>query len=87
MHPLLCSDLKLEMAEELLKEMIAYGVKPDDVVFGVLINAFADVGSNKEAMGYVGAMRNAGFPGNPIIYNSLIKTVHQSRILARYTRK
>ncbi|XWS39247.1 hypothetical protein CRYUN_Cryun18bG0034400 [Craigia yunnanensis] len=53
--------------------MIQYKVEPDVVVYGVLINAFADLGSVKEATGYVNAMKNAGQPENAVIYNSLIK--------------
>ena len=48
-------------------------MEPDVVVYGVLINALADLGSVKEATSYVNAMKNAGLPGNAVIYNSLIK--------------
>ncbi|KAK8338468.1 hypothetical protein V6Z11_A09G255400 [Gossypium hirsutum] len=48
-------------------------VEPDVVVYGVLINAFADIGSVKEATRYVNEMKSAGLPGNAVIYNSLIK--------------
>ncbi|RVX22194.1 Pentatricopeptide repeat-containing protein [Vitis vinifera] len=64
---------QLEMAEGLFKEMIGYNVQPDVVVYGILINAFADVGNVREAVNYVNAMRNAGLPMNAVIYNSLIK--------------
>jgi pentatricopeptide repeat protein len=64
---------KLEKAEGLYNEMIGFDVKPDVIVYGVLINAFADAGSVKEALGYVDAMKRAGLPGNTVIYNSLIK--------------
>ena len=64
---------KLEIAEELYYEMIGFDVKPDVVVYGVLINAFADAESVKEALGYVDAMKRAGLPGNTVICNSLIK--------------
>ncbi|KAJ6903563.1 hypothetical protein NC651_020903 [Populus alba x Populus x berolinensis] len=58
---------------ELCNEMIGLDVKPDVVVYGVLINAFAVAESVKEALGYVHAMKRAGLPGNTVIYNSLIK--------------
>ncbi|KAH8500274.1 hypothetical protein H0E87_015500 [Populus deltoides] len=43
---------KLEIAEDLHYEMIGFDVKPDVVVYGVLINTFADAESVKEALGY-----------------------------------
>ncbi|KAF3456908.1 hypothetical protein FNV43_RR01562 [Rhamnella rubrinervis] len=64
---------QLELAEKLYDEMVGFGVQPDVIVFGILINAFADVGSVKEALGYVDAMKKADLPGNTVIYNSLIK--------------
>ncbi|KAB5524512.1 hypothetical protein DKX38_022261 [Salix brachista] len=51
----------------------SFNVKPDVIVYGVLINAFADAESVKAALGYVDAMKRAGLPGNTVIYNSLIK--------------
>ena len=48
-------------------------MKPDVIVYGVLINAFADAGSVKAALGYVDAMKRAGFPRYTFIFNSLIK--------------
>ncbi|KAJ6988566.1 hypothetical protein NC653_021474 [Populus alba x Populus x berolinensis] len=59
--------------EELYNEMTGLDVKPDVVVYGVLINAFADAESVEEALGYVDAMKRAGLPGNTVIYSSLIK--------------
>jgi len=64
---------QFEMAEELYKEMLGYAVQPDVIIYGVFINAFADAWSVKEAINYVNEMRKAELPGNPAIYNSLIK--------------
>ncbi|KAF9604181.1 hypothetical protein IFM89_003927 [Coptis chinensis] len=64
---------QLDMAEELFTEMIGFAVQPDKFVFGILINAFADVGSVEKAANYVNKMGNSGLCGNPVIYNSLIK--------------
>ncbi|XP_025983902.2 pentatricopeptide repeat-containing protein At3g23020-like [Glycine max] len=64
---------QFEMEEELYKEMLRYVVQPDVIIYGVFINAFADAGSVKEAINYVNEMRKSGLPGNPAIYNSLIK--------------
>ena len=50
--------------------MIGLDVKPDVVVYVVLINAFADAESVKEALGYVDAMKRAGF--NQALYRSLV---------------
>ncbi|KAB5512251.1 hypothetical protein DKX38_029280 [Salix brachista] len=55
------------------KSLRGFNVKPDVIVYGVLINAFADAESVKAALGYVDAMKRAGLPGNTVIYNSLIK--------------
>ncbi|KAB5534501.1 hypothetical protein DKX38_017587 [Salix brachista] len=55
------------------KSLRGFNVKPDVIVYGVLINAFADAKSVKAALGYVDAMKRAGLPGNTVIYNSLIK--------------
>uniref|UniRef100_A0A6N2LA03 Pentacotripeptide-repeat region of PRORP domain-containing protein n=1 Tax=Salix viminalis TaxID=40686 RepID=A0A6N2LA03_SALVM len=55
------------------KSLRGFNVKPDVIVYGVLINAFADAESVKAALGYVDAMKRAGLPGNTVIYKSLIK--------------
>ncbi|GFZ14582.1 tetratricopeptide repeat (TPR)-like superfamily protein [Actinidia rufa] len=54
-------------------EMVGFNVRPDVIVFGVLINAFADIGSVKQALRYVDGMEEAGIPMNSVIYKSLIK--------------
>lgn len=53
--------------------MIEIGLKPDVVVYGVLLNAFADTGSVKEAIGYVNTMKDLDIPMNAVICKSLIK--------------
>nr|XP_034921315.1 pentatricopeptide repeat-containing protein At3g23020-like [Populus alba] len=68
-----CPRVNWKWLEELYNEMIGLDVKPDVVVYGVLINAFADAESVEEALGYVDAMKRAGLPGNTVIYSSLIK--------------
>ncbi|KAB5564063.1 hypothetical protein DKX38_004117 [Salix brachista] len=55
------------------KSLRGFNVKPDVIVYGVLINVFADAESVKASLGYVDAMKRAGLPGNTVIYNSLIK--------------
>ncbi|KAJ6418257.1 hypothetical protein OIU84_001607 [Salix udensis] len=57
----------------LYNEMIGFNVKPDVIVYGVLINTFADAGSVKATLSYVDAMKRAGLSGNIVIYNTLIK--------------
>ncbi|KAL0340226.1 UNVERIFIED_CONTAM: Pentatricopeptide repeat-containing protein [Sesamum radiatum] len=57
----------------IIQEMIGHGIKPDVIVYGVLINAFANTGSVNEATYYVDAMRNLGLPMNCVICKSLIK--------------
>ncbi|KAK9682853.1 hypothetical protein RND81_10G101500 [Saponaria officinalis] len=61
------------MAKSLYREMIGYNVQPDVVVYGALINAFAESGNVMEAMAYVNALKNAGLSLNEVICNSLIK--------------
>ncbi|KAL0293044.1 UNVERIFIED_CONTAM: Pentatricopeptide repeat-containing protein [Sesamum calycinum] len=51
---------QMDMAVGLYKEMIGHGIKPKVIVYGVLINAFANTGSVNEATYYVDAMRNLG---------------------------
>ncbi|KAL0315052.1 UNVERIFIED_CONTAM: hypothetical protein Scaly_2893900 [Sesamum calycinum] len=60
---------QMDMAVGLYKEMICHGIKPNVIVYGVLINAFANTGSVNEATYYVDAMRNLGLPMNCVISN------------------
>ncbi|KAM7502938.1 hypothetical protein LguiB_001842 [Lonicera macranthoides] len=65
---------QLEMVVGVFKEMDRHNAQPDVVVvYGVLINAFVNIGSVEESLGYVNAMTDAGLPMNAVIYNSLIK--------------
>ncbi|XP_048137797.1 pentatricopeptide repeat-containing protein At1g73710 isoform X3 [Rhodamnia argentea] len=51
----------------------AYGVKPNEVVYGSLINGFAEAGRVEEALRYVRQMEQCGIPANKIVLTSLIK--------------
>ncbi|KAK8714144.1 hypothetical protein V6N13_149342 [Hibiscus sabdariffa] len=53
--------------------MIGAGVKPNEVVFGSLINGFAESGSVEEALRYFRMMEESGVPANKIVLTSLIK--------------
>ena len=64
---------ELGVAEDLFKEMIGLRIEPDIVIFGTLINAFAEAGNTAKVSEYVDLMKRAGFTANIIICNSLIK--------------
>lgn len=64
---------QLERAEGVFSEMVGLNVPPDIVVYGVLVNAFADIGSVKQSLKYVDAMKEACMTINTFICKSLIK--------------
>lgn len=64
---------QLERAEGVFSEMVGLNVPPDVVVYGVLVNSFADIGSVKQALKYVNAMKEACITINTVICKSLIK--------------
>lgn len=61
------------MADGQSKDVIGYNVQPDVVIYGVLLNAFIEVGNVWEVVNYVDPMRNSSLPMNAITCNSLIK--------------
>jgi pentatricopeptide repeat protein len=48
-------------------------IKADEVVYGALINAFAQAGNVEEAVHYFQIMQDRGFVANCTVYSSLIK--------------
>ncbi|XP_072066407.1 pentatricopeptide repeat-containing protein At3g23020 [Arachis hypogaea] len=67
---------QLSDAVSVYQEMLRAGVKPNEVVYGSLINGFAEYeyGSLEEALRYFNIMEECGLSANLVVLTSLLKS-------------
>lgn len=79
----LCNHGKAEMARETIKDMVLSGVKPDEYIYGTIVNGLVKEGKLDEAYGVSREMMKAGMRPNNVVFSSLIYGCIKKHQLAR----